>query len=101
MKTLIFLNRLDFDSLPIVEKLRDKGEDVDVILIQDAVYLALDKEGRTDLKRAMGKGIKFYVLERDMEIRGIKNHLVPKLELIDYERLVDLLFSDNHRLINL
>ncbi|MBS7269777.1 MAG: sulfurtransferase complex subunit TusB [Candidatus Freyarchaeota archaeon] len=101
MKTLIFLNRLDFDSLLIVEKLREKGEDVDVILMQDAVYLALENQGRTNLKRAMEKGINFYVLERDVEIRGIKTHLVPKLELIDYERLVDLLFSDNQRLINL
>ncbi len=101
MKTLIFLNRLDFDSLLIIEKLREKGEEVEVILIQDAVYLALENEGGTNLKRPMEKGVNFYVLERDVEMRGIKTHLVPKLELIDYDRLVDLLFSDNHRVINL
>ncbi|GEM_PF-1558895 len=102
MKTLIFLNRLNFDFIPIVEKLREKGEDVEVILIQDAVYLALENNGRNqNLESAIGKGVKFYVLERDVEIRGIKTHLQPNFKLIDYDQLADLLFSDNNRVINL
>ena len=102
MKTLIFLNKLDFDFLPLAEKLRGKEEELSVVLVQDAVYIAIRNDGHSDaVKKLIESGVKFHILEKDVERRGVVNNLIPGLELIDYDRLIDLLFSDDQKVINL
>lgn len=102
MKTLLFLNKLDYDFLPLAEKLKEKGEEVEVVLIQDAVYLALENNGYSEeMRHVIEKGVKFHILEKDVQNRGVLTHLIPNLDFIDYDRLVDLLFSENQRVINL
>lgn len=102
MKTLLLINKLEYDFLPLAEKLKEKGEEVEVILIQDAVYLALENNGHSEeMKQAVEKGVRFHILEKDVQTRGILTHLIPNLNFIDYDRLVDLLFGENQRVINL
>nr|MDO8081310.1 DsrH/TusB family sulfur metabolism protein [Candidatus Freyarchaeota archaeon] len=102
MKTLFFLNKKEFDSLTLVEKLKEKGEEVGVVLIQDAVYLALgNNEHSGAVKDLLGKGVGFHVLAKDAERRGVQDYLISDVELIDYDRLIDLLFSEGQRVINL
>lgn len=102
MKTLFFLTKKESDSLALVEKLRERGEDVAVVLIQDAVYLALgNNEHSGTIKDLLGRGVNFHVLAKDVEVRGIQEYLISDLDLIDYDQLIDLLFSENQRVINL
>ncbi|MEM3525823.1 MAG: DsrH/TusB family sulfur metabolism protein [Candidatus Jordarchaeaceae archaeon] len=102
MKTLFFLTKKESDSLALVEKLKERGENVSVVLIQDAVYLALENNEHSGIIRdLLGKGVDFHVLAKDVELRGIQEHLIPDLDLIDYDQLTDLLFSENQRVINL
>ncbi|WXG39237.1 MAG: sulfurtransferase complex subunit TusB [Candidatus Freyarchaeum deiterrae] len=102
MRTLIFLNKKEFDSLTLVEKLKEKGKDVGVVLIQDAVYLALgNNEHSGAVKDLLGKGVSFHALAKDLEKRGVQDYLISDVELIDYDRLIDLLFSEDQRVINL
>lgn len=102
MKTLFFLTKKESDSLTLIEKLKKRGEDLAVVLIQDAVYLALENnEHAGTIKDLLGRGVNFHVLAKDVELRGIQEYLVSDLNLIDYDQLIDLLFSENQRIINL
>jgi len=47
------------------------------------------------------KGVKFHLLKKDAEKRGILDNLISKLELIDYDQFIDLLFLKDQRVINL
>ena len=102
MKTLIFLTKKESGTLTLVERLKEKGEDVGVVLIQDSVYLALgNNEHSESVKDLLGKGVNFHILAKDVEKRGVQNYLISDVELIDYDQLIDLLFSENQRVINL
>jgi sulfur relay protein TusB/DsrH len=102
MRTLLFLNKKEVDSLTLIERLKEKGEDVGVVLVQDAVYLSLgNNEHSGAVKDLLGKGVNFHVLAKDLEKRGVQDYLISDMELIDYDRLIDLLFSEDQRVINL
>jgi len=97
LKTLIFLNKLDDGFLFLIEGLR-----VSVVLIQDAVYLAVRGNKRSEaVQRAVERGVSFHHLERDVNVRGIRDHLLPGVELVDYDGLVDILFSEDQTVVNL
>jgi sulfur relay protein TusB/DsrH len=101
MKTLIFQKKYDPDFLPLTEMLKKK-EEVNVILFQDAIYLAVkNAEHSKTIKNAIEKGVKFYLLKKDAEKRGILNNLISNLELINYDKFIDLLFLKDQRVINL
>jgi sulfur relay protein TusB/DsrH len=102
MKTLIFLNKFNLNLFPLAETLREKQEEVSVILIQDAIYLGLKNGEHSEAtKHAIEKGVKFHLLTKDVERRGVIHHLISDLELIDYDRLIDLLFREDQRVFNL
>lgn len=101
MKTLIFKKFFDLNFLSIVETLRNK-EEVTVILFQDAIYLALkNTEYSTAITHVVEEGVKFYLLKKDVEKRGILLNLIPNVELINYDQFIDLLFLEDQRVINL
>lgn len=58
-------------------------DDAKVVLIKDGVYL--------DPATLPGK---VYVMEDDVELRGIKERLAGKAESIDYPQLVDLIVNN-------
>jgi sulfur relay protein TusB/DsrH len=63
------------------------GVENDVLLLQDGVYL---------LNKAMNNEFgdrKIHALGVDVKKRGISDRLVDGVELIDYDGMVDLLFS--------
>lgn len=101
MKTLLFLSKKESDSLALIEKLKERGEDVGVILIQDAVYLSLGNNEHSEMvKDLLEKGVNFHVLAKDVKMRGVQEYLISDLDLMDYDQLVDLLFGENQRVIN-
>lgn len=61
--------------------------ETNVLLLQDGVYL---------LNNAMNNKFgdtKVYALGVDVEKRGLSNRLVTGVDLVDYDEMVDLLFS--------
>lgn len=102
MKTLLFLSKFNLGCLPLAEMLSEKDEEVSIVLIQDAIYIALKNSEYSEATRhAIEKGVKFHLLAKDVERRGVLNNLISDLELIDYDRLIDLLFREDQRVINL
>jgi sulfur relay protein TusB/DsrH len=94
---LFLLNRQDEKALDIALGSQSGG----IILFQDAVYY-LNKNSlqRNRLVELIKKGLKVYALESDVNKRGIKDILLKGVEMLTYERLVDILFSDK-KVINL
>lgn len=67
----------------------------DILLIEDAVYAATAGnafEGK--LREAMGR-FKVYVLQPDLEARGLGDRLVAGATAVDYGGFVDLTTSNN------
>ncbi|MBI2955039.1 MAG: sulfurtransferase complex subunit TusB [Chloroflexi bacterium] len=71
-------------------ELAKKDGEAAVLLIQDGVYL--------DASAIAETGKKVYALRKDAEKRGLTNRFSGSVELIDYGKLVDLIFA--HKVIN-
>lgn len=99
---MIFLSKFDPDFLPIAENMMAKGQDISVVLIEDAVYFAIRNSEIADrVNRAMKCGLKLNALARDVERRGLRDHAIEGLRLIDYDQMVDLLLQESDKVINL
>jgi tRNA 2-thiouridine synthesizing protein B len=67
----------------------------DILLTEDAVYAATKGnafEGK--LRAAMGR-YKVYVLQPDLEARGLADRLIEGVSPVDYGGFVDLTISNN------
>jgi sulfur relay protein TusB/DsrH len=79
---LTVINANDMNALKQV-----LGLETDVLLLQDGVYL---------LNKALNINLgdrKVHALDVDVQKRGLSDRLVDEVELIDYDGMVDLLFS--------
>ena len=101
MRTLIVLKEKDPEPLGLAETIGERGGDVAFVLMLDAVYMATVAEENTAVKDMMEKGSKVFLLKSDVERRGLEKRLLPGVELIDYEGLIDILFSEDQRVLNL
>ncbi len=67
-------------------RIAEQDKNAEIVLIQDGIYL--------DVKKNEDSGNKVYAVKDDVEKRGY-NELLPKnIELIDYGKLVDLIFAN-------
>jgi sulfur relay protein TusB/DsrH len=102
MRNLFFLNNVNTDALSIVNQISILGKETSMILIQEAIHLALkDTRHTREMKRLLDNGVKVLLLEQDVVERGVADLLLNNVELIDYDRLIDFLFLENQRVINL
>lgn len=66
----------------------------DFLLMQNAVYyINKDNEKNTYVIDAIEKGKKVYALESDVTKRGILEKIIEGVELLNFEKIVDVLFS--------
>ena len=77
--------------------LDDPSEEKSICLLQDGVYLAC--KGNEEVSKALSKGIKVYVVEKDVKLRGVKKLLIQGVSVISYSELVDLVFNHD-RVVN-
>ena len=101
MRTLIVLKENEYEAMGTVESLEKRGGEIALIMMLDAVYMATVAEENTAVKDMMEKGSKVFLLKSDVERRGLEKRLLPGVELIDYEGLIDILFSEDQRVLNL
>lgn len=67
-------------------KLARLDANAQIVLIQDGVYI--------DVRRFVGSKVKVYVVRNDVEKRGLVDRVHEDMELIDYDRLVDLIVQN-------
>lgn len=88
---LIVLNTHDEDILEKAMTARS-----DLLLMQDATIFC--NSGRKDAP--MFGVMKVYALKGDLEKRGLTERMIDGVEVVDYDGMVDLLFS-GYKVVNL
>ena len=102
MRTVLLLKEDDTDSLKLAMMLADDGEDVSLVLTQDAVHHAIGNgKYSSDIEGLMTRGVEIYALHEHVARRGLSNYIVPGSKLIGYDELIDLLFREDQRVLNL
>jgi len=102
MKKVFVLKKRDSTPLGIASSFGEKGRDVAVALILDAVYMAAEKGEQADaLRECVESGVEVYLLKKDAKRRGLGDRLIQGAKTVDYAGLVDLLFSEEISVINL
>jgi sulfur relay protein TusB/DsrH len=92
MKLAVFLSDLrrtedTYDRL--------KADKLGVILVENGIYHAVIKEGGKDSPVLAKPGANFYVLADDLETRGFTSaHVNPKVKIVSYGDIVDLIMND-------
>ena len=87
---LYILNQQDESLLSMISETEG-----DYFLMQNAVYyLNKDYEKNLQIIDAIEKGRKVFALETNVTKRGLQDKLVEGVELLTYEKLVEVLFSD-------
>jgi sulfur relay protein TusB/DsrH len=99
MKNLIWLSNDCTSIKEIVTALKGSNTDVELLLVQDGVYLA-DK-GCPESDELKQLGVKVYALKHHVEERGISSRLSINVNLVDYPEVVDLLMEKSDKIISL
>jgi sulfur relay protein TusB/DsrH len=77
--------------LRLARTVRQAGRDVEVLLLQDAVLLVIQRapDGESPLDQAGTEGIRFLVLEDDLRLRGFgKDDLGEGTQLVTYRAAI-------------
>jgi len=64
-----------------------------LLLIEDAVYAACRGNAAASRLASAAERLKIYVLQPDLEARGVGSDLVEGVTAVDYEGFVDLVVS--------
>lgn len=98
-KVLYFITDLDPTGIRLA--LEHRNSDVGICLLQDAVYFGC--EGRNvdvSVGDATKSGITVYGAKRDVELRGLTRLLHPRVKIIDYGEIIDLILN-SERIVNM
>ena len=69
----------------------------DVVFLESSVLRLLEKGSMKSILAPMLKHNKFYVLQEDIEVRGIQaSELITGIVIIDYKELVNLTVRNPH-----
>jgi sulfur relay protein TusB/DsrH len=102
LRRLLITQDDDPTVLNMASTMRDDGDEVGVVLLMDSSYMATRSGAHSGrVIKAMNRGIVIFLLERDVERRGIGSLLLQDISIIGYADLVDLLFIDDQRVYNL
>ncbi len=90
-KVLLMLNQPP-SKCPLDRQLRmlEGTENKGALLLQDAVFHAVSKEGQELLDR----GFQLYALRQSVEARGIIDRLIDGVQTVDYGGVVDLIMNE-------
>jgi len=83
----------DIATMDIIAKDNEKG----VLLFEDAVYYATVEKKRQNL---LQKKFSIYVIKEELEARGYENFNADGIEVIDYEKAVDIIMEEYDKVIS-
>lgn len=99
MKFLIVLTDDCIGLAEILPNLQNRGHEVAVLLLEDAVYLA-DK-GNTDDCMLGASNVDLYICKDHLSERGLDGRLAVAGESVDYPTIVNLIMERYDRVISL
>jgi sulfur relay protein TusB/DsrH len=99
VKYLIWLSNQCTSIREIVDAMRTKGIETDLLLVQDGVYLA-DK-GCPHSAEIKDLKVKVHASKHHIEERGIGNRLIVKVNQVEYPEIVELLMDEYDKVISL
>jgi sulfur relay protein TusB/DsrH len=99
LKYLIWLANNCVNIREITKGLQGKDIEVEVLLLQDGVYLA--DRGCQESGGFKELGLKVYALRHHVEERGIAGRLALDVDLINHSDVVDLLMEKCDKIISL
>jgi tRNA 2-thiouridine synthesizing protein B len=98
MAILHLVNRSPLESRTLEHCLARLGKEDSVLLIENAVYGAVGTGAGPALSKSLAAGFRVYVLNPDLEIRGLASStLLEGIHPVDYAGFVGLTVA--HRLI--
>ena len=84
------VNKSPFITTALQGCLRTAKDGSSILFIEDGVYAALKNSEFSDAVEDAMKTKKVYVLEPDLKARGVQDHVLNGIELVDYAGFVDL-----------
>lgn len=87
---LHIINKSPYERDNLESCLRHASKDNAVLLIEDGVYAALQGSAAAKTIGPAMDAVSFYVLDADLEARGIKDKVMDGVTQIDYAGFVDL-----------
>jgi sulfur relay protein TusB/DsrH len=84
----------ELNTMELIAKDNGRG----VLLFQDAVYYATMKPLREEL---LSKNYSIYALQDELAARGFGAHSVDGVEVIGYDRAVDLIMEEFDKVVSL
>ena len=99
MKYLIWIPQVSSILDEVINALKGEKIDVDVLLLQDGVYMADKGNPASELLKNMEVGI--YALGVHVEERGIDKRLIEGVNVVDYKSMVDLMMEKVDKVISL
>lgn len=88
------LEKNDIPTMDVIANEKEKG----ILLFQDAVYYATLNRIRGEL---LSKNYSIYAIKEELEARGYQDFKTEGVEIIDYERAVDILMETYESVISL
>lgn len=91
MSTLHTVNKSPFTHTTLASCLEVCGNSDGILLLEDGVFGAVNSSPNgVQLKAAIARGIKIYVLSSDVKARGLNAKLTPNIQITDYNGFVQL-----------
>lgn len=84
------VNKSPFDTIALESCLAHCKPGSSLLLIEDGIYAGLNGAKFTDKVTSAMKDINIYVLEPDLNARGVQDQLIDGIKKIDYAGFVDL-----------
>jgi len=84
------VNKSPFERNSLERCLRTSSKGSALLLIEDGVYGAVKGSIIEDKVKDAMKNIKIYALQADIDSRGLKEHVMDGIQLVDYSGFVDL-----------
>jgi tRNA 2-thiouridine synthesizing protein B len=95
MSTLHTVNKSPFERNSLQSCLSIAKDQSSILLIEDGVVAALKDTVMSDeLEQAINRGINLYVLEEDLQARGLpQERIMSKIQSVTYSGFVELVTS--------
>lgn len=90
-KILYFITSEDATGINLA--LENQEDDISILLLQNAVYFATKQN--SEISKALNQNRNVVACKDDVEIRGLKNLIFEKVNLINYEEIIDLVLTQD------
>ncbi|MDH5257676.1 MAG: sulfurtransferase complex subunit TusB [Gammaproteobacteria bacterium] len=84
------VNKSPFEKNTLESCLKNCKPGSSLLLIEDGIYASLNNTRFTEKVTASMKDINIYVLEPDLNARGVQDSLIDGIKKVDYAGYVDL-----------